>query len=122
MRVLRVEDGTGQGPYISKSGEWCYAFREPICVGFVQRPCPAQDGIPSISKEYNCGFLNKKQYTDWFPETSRMALDRQGYKLIEYEVKSWGLIMGEYQVVFDRNNSRKIAELCPITLREKRKL
>jgi len=57
------------------------------------------------------GFLNEYQMLAWFNAADLGALINEGVKVLEYDVPDASVIIGEKQVVFDKNVARQSAEL-----------
>lgn len=97
MKVYRVEDYHGGGPYRGKGHkklrEMSYKHNDE------RHPVPSLDGIRDRpSSMHVCGFANLKQYRRWFDAVDRRELQEKKFRLRIYE--SDDVIRGDNQVMF----------------------
>jgi hypothetical protein len=108
MIVYRVENRDGEGPY--------RAFLPNEMYDWNHHPSPREDGIEFQEYHY-FGFCSKEQLYKWFryPWVNR-TLNREGYRLVTYQVSKNYIILGENQLVFTKAEAQKrCAE--PLTMR-----
>lgn len=132
MRIYRVENKNGFGPWAGLEGErgmWDdhlspMDFREAndaalkIALREVNRlPSPYQDGLDPFNRladkaELGCSSI--EQLRQWFPEKVVRHMEDDfadwGYKVVELEASDAGLYVLSHQVVFDRASAELIAE------------
>ena len=125
MKVYRVEDSEGEGPY-GDDDSWCPTpkmlerhHRSP------KTPSPERDGgylpfwlgvppgmyIPYKTVNSHFGFRTLKQLRSWFTPTARRNLSKCGYVLSVYEAPDEYVHLGNHQLVFWLEGSEKVDEL-----------
>ena len=126
MRLYRVEDLEGGGPYGEDFGSWCSTSKlferhqwSP------KTPSPGDDGghlplfmhvrhghgAPDRTVETRFGFHTLKQLRSWFTPTARCNLSKCGYFLSVYEAPDEYVHLGNHQLVFWLEGSEKVDEL-----------
>jgi len=106
MKILRVQDASGKGPY------WCSrnAKSQAVCDmqdkhGRSPNTHPSTQQDPGIDRyqehDEHCGFLNRKQLYNWFTDDELSILAESGFHTVEVEGKITGI--GKYQVLFKLN-------------------
>jgi len=119
MRIFRVEDLTGDGPY-SQSGPLYGQFRhdEPNPLKRTEQHHspfendPLRDMLLRLGgfTSYVYGFDSKGQAREWFSrERWRKAMALAGFYLTEWEVDPGDVIEGYKQVMFIRGKGTLIA-------------
>lgn len=93
MRVYRIENSKGEGPYMHRGWETRnHSFL----------PTPSEEGIDRLASDY-CGFSKIKKLKRWFTKNELKNLRRLGFKLSVYETNE--VKKGKQQLVFNRSNS-----------------
>lgn len=112
MRVLRIEDANGLGPYHSTT-VLCNPY--PEC-----QPGPFDDGFERIYNNFKFGFLTDDQLLNWFdPSVERCKdyweiLSDCNYNIVEFEVDDCYVVKGKNQIQFDRDEAR-IINIIPVS-------
>ena len=125
MRIYRVEDLEGDGPY-GDDGSWCTTPKMFERHHRSSRtPSPDRDGtrLP-LSMEVRLegdilrrtvtshfGFRTLKQLRSWFTPAARRNLSKCGYVLSVYEAPDEYVHLGNHQLVFWPGGSKKIYDL-----------
>lgn len=104
MKVYRIENKKGEGPYRAKKAPvWLY---KGSCKN---RPDPSQDSKILMylmrdhkAHDYLCGFKDLKQLFDWFsPKEIEQLLD-SGFKIVEMKVHKKFVEIGRTQIMFHK--------------------
>jgi hypothetical protein len=111
--VLRVANIKGDGPYHGKVSRALY---ERLAMDDDDaHPGPTEPGEPwengFIPKNHFCAFLDRDQYTAWFPLDLRAAMAKEGYALYVLEVPDEHVALGNRQVTFDVRHARVLGEV-----------
>ena len=95
MKIYRLEDGDGRGPYTARGIKPSMLPYDPPDVSV---------DCPGFGLRHVCGFRNLRQLYDWFPRETVKALLDIGIRLCYYEVIPEAVISGESrrQVAFIR--------------------
>lgn len=107
MRVYRVEDKKGRGPYC---GSGFINYYPPERHAHLQdidvRPTPRNDGIDFNSDDY-CGFSSMRKLRSWFYKKDIEWLCGEGkFRIMVYEVPRDLVKRGKKQVCFPKNHSQ----------------
>lgn len=130
MRVFRLEDKRGQGPYrgdIPKRVVKLTKIRVFPSTRYVDlvgmstddnHPAPLYDNMRGyrnhISYQYKFGFNSIEQYTAWFYDSGwRKEFARLGLVVTEYEIRDNHVALGDHQVAFVRRYAKKVAVHSP---------
>jgi hypothetical protein len=87
-------------------------------------PNPYMDNIEGIDdyqlplKEWWCATISINQLLIWWKRNDLPELDRFGYRIAILEVPSDKVFNGRTQCIIDRNQSRLIGHVNPVTLEE----
>jgi hypothetical protein len=107
MKVYRIEDKNGIGPY-SIYWEWQDVNH---FIKINRHPFPIDEGIMinSLQIAYGidkpvCGFNSLDQLKDWFSNDEITKLFGLGYYIFFYEIEEEFIFQGKRQLVFIRNN------------------
>ena len=120
MKVYRVEDRTGCGPY-TKLGYTCI-HNSPASKAVEQRPIPSDDpGLTdfwdSLSDNDNYtrwtfGFASLGQYIEWFNRASeRTILSNYGLYLSAYKVSKRHVASSDKQCIFEKSKAQFLNRL-----------
>ena len=125
MKVYRVEDSEGEGPYGSDLYSWCTTPKmSERHIWSSKTPPPDQDGallplsiwvrleddIQSRTVTSRFGFRTLKQLRSWFTPAARRNLSECGYVISVYEAPGEYVRLGNHQLVFWREGSEKVDE------------
>ena len=117
MRVYRVEDLSGWGPYRSLATPSYVSdiLYEQYSMGRASHPTPINDGIPDRAdpQHYRFGFASMRSLLQWFPIQAREALHRAHFTIGVYEVVYTDVFVGVHQVCFRASTASKQG-MCPI--------
>ena len=107
MRVYRVENWSGRGPY---NGKGCYkAGYDTACSD--RHPMPYSDGIPYWDDTDRFGFKTKKALQKWFNKKMRRDLAKHKYRISIFEVPKENVVLGRKQLVFKRRRAKRVKKL-----------
>ena len=112
MKVFRIEDSNGIGPYSKGWDRLSTMFQSHS--GF-SHPSPSEEDL-DVYDEYGderphfCGFPTIDQMKVWF-KGFRASLRRAGFKLSVYEVGHRDVQIGEKQLLFRRDAATLIERL-----------
>jgi hypothetical protein len=125
MKIFRVEDKTGDGPYAEDGPLRQFIHDKESPVRRTDRhPSPFGEGddprngllMMGFFGEFVYGFISKQQALDWFykPEW-REAMSKAGYHLTEWEVSNNPrvFINGYKQVMFIRDKAKLLSSNVP---------
>ena len=116
MHVYRVENTEGKGPYVGNT-DFIYSLLEKVygnarAHNDKNHPIPLDDGISRaeylMEQKACCGFLTKKQLKDWFSIELRRELSGHGFDVSVYEVEPGYVYTGNTQVLFFKENSKRL--------------
>lgn len=110
MRIFRVQDAKGYGPY-QNARYWEHEMREIFKGNDEHRarkhPTPYAEGkLGYIASDEVCGFRSLTSFRQWFSKRVLRAFLRhnpKGYALYEYEVPREAVRVGERQVLVLRS-------------------
>lgn len=110
MRVYRVQDANGEGPYQSLT--WAsWAFLEGVDPdGDRDKRWPTHGALDEVydTGEVRFGFKSPEQLASWFNERERTALEMAGFRVAVYDApRVWP---GRKQVAFDIEGAKLIEE------------
>lgn len=109
MKVFRVEDPNGKGPYSSSmTNEILY---NKLSSKNESRPSPKRDGIEIRPGIDVCGFDSIEKLKQWF-HGCRSDLRKAGFYVAIYEVDAKEIKFGRRQVIFPKSTNR--LEICSI--------
>jgi len=115
-RVQRPK--TGLGPYQTslhetRSGaEFPWLINVKWCHPKPQSDVALYDRYHKQDPDDVYGFCSLEEYIKWFhPKEWREKLDQHGFKLVEYDGAD--ITHGEYQLIFNRKKSLKLAQYTP---------
>lgn len=105
MKIYRIENLSGKGPYSKASVVWREYSSKP-------RPVPEDDG-EELKKLYEsadfikhiCGFKSLKQLFYWFSPRELGKLKKMGYYIVEFEVERGEVKFGKHQVMFPKEKA-----------------
>tara|TARA_R110000868_G_scaffold25423_11_gene99250 strand:- start:3717 stop:4124 length:408 start_codon:yes stop_codon:yes gene_type:complete len=119
MKVFRIEDSFECGPYCRSHiiTHNIYAIRSAKI-----RPAPWNDGILYYSDKHHFGFQNLEDLKRWFTQKDRKSFQQNKYRICVYEVKEKHVIVGNKQVAFIKNKSKRKEILDPLTFELKKKI
>jgi hypothetical protein len=106
MRLFRVENINGDGPY--RSGGMTdarRAIRDSHDADKDGHPPPHLDGILSMIGRV-CGFSSLTQLHRWFSDDELTILENEGYHIQEYESRD--VIVGDFQVAFRQTGATRV--------------
>ena len=124
MRIYRVEDLEGEGPY-GDDDSWCSTPKMFERHHRSSRtPSPDRDGmylplsmevrleggIPRWTVTSHFGFRTLKQLRSWFTPAARRSLSECGYVISVYEAPDEYVYLGNRQLVFWLGGSKKVDE------------
>ena len=96
MRVYRIEDINGIGPYAG------YEFNG--CGG--HHPTPDEEGFPDVCSDDYFGFDSLFQLCKWFGPVARQRLATLKYEVAVYDVEDQDITgQSPYQVMFKKRNA-----------------
>jgi hypothetical protein len=117
MKVFRIEDSNGIGPYSKGWGCLDKMFQSH---SGLSHPSPFEEdlnvyevdenGDESIERPHFCGFPTLDQMKVWF-KGFRASLKKAGFKLSIYEVGHKDVQIGEKQLLFRRDAATLIQQL-----------
>lgn len=117
MKVFRIEDSNGIGPY---SRWWKRLSKMFDCHSGSSHPSPFdedlnvyetdEDGNENGERPHFCGFPTLDQMKVWF-RGFRASLKKAGFKLSIYEVGHRDVQIGEKQLLFRRDAATLIEQL-----------
>jgi len=101
MKVLRVQNENGNGPYIDSPQELQTQLNHVAASS--KLPVPDEDcGIDRMPKQNeHCGFSNQEQLEYWFDDDELELLESYGYYIVELDAEITAV--GECQVLFTIN-------------------
>lgn len=120
MRVFRVEDNTGNGPY-DEDGPLSAFENDRDSPGkrTARHPSPFKDEddprnrllMPGVFRPFIFGFNSEAQALEWFYKPKwREALAKGGFYLSEYETSDDKMLDGYKQVMFIRAWAKLVAK------------
>lgn len=122
--VLRVADKSGNGPYAGRVSR--ALFDRLSLAADDEHPGPTEPGEPwdngFIPKCHRCAFLDRDQYTTWFPLDLRAAMAKEGYVLHVIEVPDEHVALGNRQVTYNTRHATAVATLPLLTEEEEANL
>lgn len=113
MKVFRIEDEHGQGPYHN----WVMRAKLERHLENDSRsthPDLWEDGIRRPNSDYYCGLKSVEALRQWFNDKELKALHRGGYQFAVYNVPTARTVQGARQLIFDKTRS-KLVSLEPAT-------
>lgn len=114
MKVYRVEDDEGGGPYSGKHHRKVeIAYPKDAQVYW---PVPCEDGLSDVPRDYVYGFASMKQVRAWFGSKGRRALAKLGFGLTVFDVDAKSVRRGYHQVAFHKDEAQPIKRLDLATL------
>lgn len=106
MRIYRIEDKNGLGPYAGGAMSRAEYGYEPK-----RHPSPVDDGI-NYSHDIYAGFPSLTKCYYWFVDTwIRQYLRQHGYKIGVYECPGHYVQHGQRQVAFVKAMAMKVEEM-----------
>ena len=111
MELIRMENENGIGPFhgnfstklsIEKHEKWINHSKN--------LPCPEDDNIDSMSNIYHCAAIDKNQLMLWFKDFLE-DLYNEGFRAVIYSINDDFCKIGYTQVIFVKENAKKIREL-----------
>lgn len=101
MRILRVEQEDGTGPWEQgESLSWNAAH-----------PTPSQDGIWKWNADFKCAMKDIDQLIHWFGECWTNLTYNRKYYVVEIEVPDNLVECGKTQVVFPKDAGKRISRI-----------
>jgi hypothetical protein len=115
MRVYRIENKNGRGPYNGR-GDLPYTVLDGCPA---HQPDPRDDGFGSRwnKPDYYFGFASLDQLFDWFGDILE-HLDRYGFSLTVWEVDESFVELGGRQLAFNKSEATLIERRQPTELLE----
>lgn len=115
MKVFRIEDSNGVGPY---SRSWKRLRKMFNCHSGSSHPSPFKEDLNVYEdkggdveeRPHFCGFPTLDQMKVWF-RGFRASLNKAGFKLSIYEVGHRNVQIGEKQLLFRRDAATLIKRL-----------
>jgi len=106
MIIYRVEGRNGNGPYM-------FPGYIQTMVDGLKHPLPRDDGIDmdKITAFHIFGFASLTALLNWFDLDTRKHLRQCYFSILVYEVPDTRVLVGNRQVVFDRDHAREITIL-----------
>lgn len=111
MRVYRVQDQDGAGPY-TKDITWAILNNSEISTDW-----PTHGSLPwddESQDRLRFGFSSTYDLTRWFNPSQRRALAEQGFKATVWDAPDDAVIPGRKQVAFYADRAQLVEEL-PLT-------
>jgi hypothetical protein len=105
VRVYRVEDASGAGPYRNKS-EASQRFVRAFPGNDDAHPTPEHDGLGRPAWPARFGFADLAALGHWFNGEARAFLERRGYTVRAYDAP--GAVPLAHQVVFPAERARPL--------------
>lgn len=123
MLVYRYEDEAGHGPFAGQHLAWDFtdamleAGRYPECddpddpdCWHNRFPTHWEEGLDDDDMDDGvCGFSSIRQAVRWFPKPCREIMARNGLVLEAFEVPDDAVLIGDHQVVFDRDKATPVS-------------
>lgn len=118
MRIYRIEDENGDGPYnggreITETLFWAHVRDDGNAADVDEtHPQPSLDiaGFTERLKgRYRFAFDSMEQLLKWFGPNARRVLKRYPFTVAEYSVPEPAVIKGIYQVAYDPERAEPIA-------------
>lgn len=106
MKVWRIENEYGKGPFCGRGTEGVYGTL----------PTPSHDpGFPMDyiidEKRDIFGAHTGSKLAMWIANPTFLVDD--GYKIVLYDVPADAVVKGTYQAVFKARRAKKLGEVCP---------
>lgn len=119
MRVWRIENDAGEGPYCATAGPVSNAegYRITHAHADSGHPSPWDDGMDEFRRhQHVCGLPTLCSVREWFAGWFD-PMHSQGFRLSVYDVPGEAVLVGGRQVAFDRDKAKRVksfslAPLC----------
>lgn len=115
MQVIRIEDAKGRGPFF---GNGAYLYNQKHQAGDCHDPYdpPGPSGEPFYAEfndtRHHFAFKDVEQLIKWFKcPVGRAAMADAGYKAVLYETVEDLVLLGDWQVCFELDHSKRLKEL-----------
>lgn len=102
MRVYRIENKEGLGPYSARAyrskeyPKWLEPYRDHT----EKTPQICYPEAMKLTQSHVFGFVNRRQIREWFPRKIRNLLKREGLRCTIYEVPHHNVVIANRQVIF----------------------
>lgn len=109
MRVFRVQDAYGRGPYVGPGWPvWGPARR--FDHDNAAHPSPLNDGLEAPAMRGECAFTSRAQARAWFSPAERRIMRRAGYVLHEFDAPPDTVAVLGHQAVIDLKRARLVGK------------
>lgn len=107
MVIYRVEGKNGNGPYMFPG------YIPTVMDDELKHPLPRDDGIDmdKLTVFHFFGFVSLSALLNWFDSDIREQLRTSEFNIVVYDVPDIRVLIGNRQVVFDRDHSKVVTIL-----------